>query len=90
MNPMTDRTRQGLTIVAAALAVGVVGDVLERTVPEERVRYLYRLLFGREAEADEVTLSCQLVASAEEIRKLKGWDQLAQVLLLSNEFAFLD
>jgi hypothetical protein len=31
---MTDRTRQGLTIGAAALAMGVVGDILERTVPE--------------------------------------------------------
>ena len=31
---MTARTRQGLTVAAAALAVGVVGDVLERTVPE--------------------------------------------------------
>jgi hypothetical protein len=34
VSSMTDRTRQGLTIAAAALAVGVVGDVLERTVPE--------------------------------------------------------
>ena len=34
MIPMMNRTRQGLTIAAAALAVGVVGDVLERTVPE--------------------------------------------------------
>ena len=34
MSPMTDRTRQGLTIAAAAVAVGLVGDVLERTVPE--------------------------------------------------------
>ncbi len=34
MSPMTDRTRQGLTIGAAALAVSVAGDILERTVPE--------------------------------------------------------
>jgi hypothetical protein len=34
MSPMTPRTRQGLTIGAAALAVSVVGDILERTVPE--------------------------------------------------------
>lgn len=34
MSPVTDRTRQALTIATAALAVGVVGDVLERTVPE--------------------------------------------------------
>jgi hypothetical protein len=33
MTPMTERTRQGLTVAAAALAVAVVGDVLERTVP---------------------------------------------------------
>jgi len=34
MTPMPDRTRQGLTIGAAALAVAIVGDILERTVPE--------------------------------------------------------
>jgi Domain of unknown function (DUF4173) len=34
MTSMTDRTRQGLTIAAAALAVAIVGDLLERTVPE--------------------------------------------------------
>jgi Domain of unknown function (DUF4173) len=34
MTPMPDRTRQGLTIAAAALAVAIVGDILERTVPE--------------------------------------------------------
>ena len=34
MTPMTDRTRQGLTIGAAALAVSVAGDILERTVPQ--------------------------------------------------------
>ncbi len=34
MSPSTDRTRQGLTIASVALAVGLVGDVLERTVPE--------------------------------------------------------
>ena len=34
MSPTTDRTRQGLTIGAAALAVSVAGDILERTVPE--------------------------------------------------------
>jgi hypothetical protein len=34
MKPMTERTRQGLTIGAAALAMSVAGDLLERTVPE--------------------------------------------------------
>ena len=34
MSPTTDRTRQGLTIGAAALAVSAAGDILERTVPE--------------------------------------------------------
>jgi hypothetical protein len=34
MKPMPERTRQGLTIGGAALAVSVAGDLLERTVPE--------------------------------------------------------
>jgi len=34
MSPTAARTRQGLTIGAAALGVSVAGDLLERTVPE--------------------------------------------------------
>ncbi|MFL5519156.1 MAG: DUF4153 domain-containing protein [Gemmatimonadales bacterium] len=34
MSRRSSRTRQGLTIGAAALAVSVAGDILERTVPE--------------------------------------------------------
>ena len=34
MSAVPDRTRQGLAIAGAALAVGLGGDVLERTVPE--------------------------------------------------------
>jgi hypothetical protein len=77
-------------VAEQAKALAARPDVQARTAPEERVRYLVRLIFGRDPDADEVTLGCQFVASAEEIRKLKGWDQYAQVLLLSNEFAFVD
>jgi hypothetical protein len=77
-------------VAEQAKALAARPDVQARTAPEERVRHLGRLVLGRDAEPDEVTLGCQFVASAEEIRKLKGWEQYAQVLLLSNEFAFVD
>jgi hypothetical protein len=65
-------------VAEQAKALAARPDVLARTAPEERVRHLVRLLFGRDPDADEVTLGGQFVASAEEIRKLKGWEQYAR------------
>ncbi|HZT79770.1 MAG TPA: DUF1549 and DUF1553 domain-containing protein [Gemmataceae bacterium] len=55
-----------------------------------RVRLLYRLLYGRPAEPDEVELGVRFVAAAGPEGRLTPWERYAQVLLLGNEFAFVD
>lgn len=51
----------------------------------DRVTKLYRLALGRSPAADEVALALGFVGD-----KTDTWEQLAQVLLMSNEFAFVD
>jgi mono/diheme cytochrome c family protein len=66
--------------------------------PEQRIDRLYRLLYGRAADPAEVSLGMQFIRAAEERCQSKGsagntlspWEQYAQVLLLANEFAFVD
>jgi len=67
-------------------------DIAEKTEASERVRSLYRAVLAREATEDEVQLGCRFIAScgATEGQSLNAWEQYAQVLLMSNEFAFVD
>jgi mono/diheme cytochrome c family protein len=71
-------------------------DVLARQEPGDRIRYLYRLLYGRPAGPEEVELGRRFLAESgidkpmSPGRKLSAWEEYAQVLLLANEFAFVD
>jgi cytochrome c553 len=67
-------------------------DVTSRPNGAARIDYLYRLLYGRPAGPDEVTLGLHFLDEAghEGKRPLSAWEKYAQVLLLSNEFAFVD
>jgi hypothetical protein len=61
--------------------------------PAGRIERLYRLLYGRPAETEEVGLALRFIeaASGEPAGKgLTAWEKYAQVLLLANEFAFVD
>jgi hypothetical protein len=68
--------------------------------PEQRISLLYRLLYGRAAEPDEVGLGLRFLQAAEEPKPRSGsspagkplgaWEEYAQVLLLANEFVFVD
>lgn len=58
-----------------------------------RVEMLYRLVLCRPPETAEVKLALDFVAAAERSRdksRLDPWQQLIQVLLLTNEFLFVD
>jgi mono/diheme cytochrome c family protein len=58
---------------------------------EKRINRMYGLAFGRPAERDEIELGLSFLAAARRTRaKLKPLEQYAQVLLLANEFAFVD
>ncbi|MBI4585882.1 MAG: DUF1553 domain-containing protein, partial [Planctomycetes bacterium] len=60
--------------------------------PEERIGALYRLALGRAPAEEEVELGLKFLKSepAAGEAKLSPWERYAQVLLMSNEFSFLD
>jgi hypothetical protein len=64
--------------------------------PEERIEQLYRLVYGRRAEPEEVALGFHFIDThtgsppAGEPGPLNAWERYAQVLLLANEFIFVD
>jgi uncharacterized protein DUF1553 len=66
-------------------------DVAWLTTDEKRIGRMYRLAYARPAEPDEVELGLRFLAAAKEGKaKLSAREQFAQVLLLANEFAFVD
>jgi hypothetical protein len=66
-------------------------DVTAQPNDEARVRRMYRIAYGRDAEAEEVALGLRFVAGVKAgTGKLAPWEQYAQVLLMSNEFALAD
>ncbi|HEX5269122.1 MAG TPA: DUF1553 domain-containing protein, partial [Gemmataceae bacterium] len=77
-------------VVAQAQALANRPDVAAREATGERITYLYRLLFGRPPDAEELALGRRFVASAPEEKLLGPWTKYCQVLLLSNEFVFVD
>ena len=55
----------------------------------QRVEQAYRFALGRQPTAEEVALGVQFV-TGENHSQESLWEQFAQVLLLSNEFVFVD
>jgi hypothetical protein len=62
--------------------------------PEDRVRHLYALLFNRAPTARELALGVgfaqRQAALDRQASELSPWEEYAQVLMLTNEFAFVD
>ena len=56
----------------------------------ERIAALYRLTLGRAPTQEELATAAEFVAGQAVEAGPSPWDQLAQVLLMSNEFAFVD
>ena len=58
----------------------------------ERLEHLYQRALSRSPTADERNVALQFLQSAQttESEKLSPWDRLAQVLLMTNEFLFVD
>jgi mono/diheme cytochrome c family protein len=66
-------------------------DVAWQPTDQKRVERMYQLAYGRPAEPDELELGLQYLALPKEVSaKLSAREQYAQVLLLANEFAFVD
>jgi hypothetical protein len=60
----------------------------------EKVRQLYRIIYARNADAEEIRLGQEFLASAAKLpgaaNAMTPWERYAQALLLANEFAFVD
>ena len=67
-------------------------DVASQTRDEARIDRMHRLAYGRGAGPEDVEAGLRFlgVARAAGPAKLTPWEQYAQVLLLANEFAFVD
>jgi hypothetical protein len=73
-------------------------DIASLPKTEERIDRMYRLAFGRVADPEEISSGLQFLKTAGTVQtkadgksvKLTAWEQYAQVLLLANEFAFVD
>ncbi len=78
----------------AARAVVKRDEVKKATDPAVRVTAVYRAVLSRPPTTEEAELAKAFIATAElsetKLGHLPAWEQLAQVLLLSNEFAFAD
>ncbi len=63
-------------------------DVAAETDPARTINRLYRLAFGREPAAEERDWALSLIQEA--ASRPAVWNELAQGLLLANEFVFID
>jgi hypothetical protein len=86
-------------VLGAARRLASRPEVVSEEQPEQRIQALYRLVYGRDASAEEVAVGRRFAeAAASEARPdkpqdsapLGPWEAYAQALLLSNEFLFVD
>jgi hypothetical protein len=66
-------------------------EVMAAANEAEKVNALYRLVLGRNPSDAEATQARDFIRNAATSESgLKPWEQLAQALMMSNEFAFAD
>src|SRR5207245_921183 len=73
-------------------------EVQSQQQPETRIQTLYRLILSRPAEAEEVSLGLRFVESQAALKpdpthsasSMTPWEKYVQVLLMTNEFVFVD
>jgi hypothetical protein len=71
-------------------------DIATLAKPEQRIDRLYRVVYGRAPSTEEISLGVRFVETESEgtwganATPLAPWQKYAQVLLLANEFVFVD
>jgi hypothetical protein len=73
-------------------------EVQSQQQPEARIQALYGLVFSRPAEPEEVSLGLRFMQSQKAMKagaapspnSMTPWEKYAQVLLMTNEFVFVD
>ena len=77
--------------MSQAAAVAARPEVAQAKTPEAKVTAIYRIILSRNPTATEwATVQPFATEEAMPANAYGVWAQLAQVLLLSNEFAFVD
>ena len=81
-------------VIEQAKAVVARQEIAQAAEAPARVTALYQLLFTRNPTDLELSAGQQFIAAADENKqpadKLNPWQQYAQLLLLTNEFMFVD
>ena len=77
-------------VTEQAKALANRAEVSAAKSPEAKVVALYRLALGRKPTSEEAALALEFTRDDDPKAAFGKWPQLAQVLLLSNEFAFAD
>ncbi len=80
-------------VTVQARAIAARPEVTSPTDPAGKAKALYRLVLQREPTVNEIKLAIEFAAAAstEPTKSQLGpWEQWAQVLLLTNEFVFVD
>jgi mono/diheme cytochrome c family protein len=73
-----------------AQALAARKEIADAKTTDAKVRALYRAALGREPAKGEAALAAEFVGDDDPKSAFGRWPQLAQVLLLSNEFGFVD
>jgi hypothetical protein len=101
---VTTVPQQALFLMNSPFAVEQAERIVKRpeiaaaAEPAERIRRLYRLIYGREVTPTELKLAADYLNAATPLPgakpnpqdKLTPWERYAQALLMSNEFVFID
>ncbi|HXD84867.1 MAG TPA: DUF1553 domain-containing protein, partial [Urbifossiella sp.] len=77
-------------VVEQARTLANRGDVKSATAPHDRIARLYRAALGRNPTTEELALARAFIGDGKSTADFGPWEQLAQVLLMSNEFLFVD
>ena len=81
-------------VAERARAVVLRPEVAQATAPSAKVAAIYRAILSRSPTGDEVAVGEAFAREAGKVEstgnQLTAWEQFAQVLMLSNEFLFVD
>ena len=70
----------------------LAGRIKSASTDLQRIRLLYQLTYQRNPTHDEIDLARQFVhaSNTSSSSQLNAWQKYAQVLLMSDEFVFVD
>jgi len=77
-------------VIEQARHVIARADLVKVTDPLQRITLLSKLILGRAPTDEEQSAMRAYVEQATDLGSFGGWQQLAQALLVSNEFVFVD